>query len=118
MRRAPLASSACRGLPEFEIVTRPGARRLRRRDHPIGLPELSENRCDGFAAQRRVNDDPLQVIVRLKKNAQCFARSCVEISRRARSSRAYSAGRLSLKGGTERWISSSPSRMFASTSCS
>jgi len=28
-----------------------------------------------FATQRRVEDDALQVIVSLKKNAQCFVRS-------------------------------------------
>jgi len=49
--------------------------------------------------------------------AWVFASSCVEISRRARSSRAYSSGRLSPKGGMECSISSSPSRMLASTSC-
>ena len=47
------ASSACRGLPEFETVHRPGARRLRRRDHPIGLPERFENRCAVRAAGSR-----------------------------------------------------------------
>jgi hypothetical protein len=43
----------------------------------------------GFAAERGVDDDPLQITVSLKANAQCFARSCVEISWRARSSRSY-----------------------------
>jgi len=64
-----------------------------------------------------IHDDPLQVVVRLKPDAQCLARSCVETSWRAHSSRAYSSGWLSLQGGTERWISSSPSRILASTSC-
>ncbi len=70
------------------------------------------------APEHSVNDDPLQVVVRLKTNAQCFARPCSPISCRARSRRSYSSGRFSLKGGIERWISSSPSRMLESTSCS
>src|SRR6185312_8430281 len=71
-----------------------------------------------FAAQSRVDDDPLQVVVRLKTDAQGFVRSCVKISWRARLRRAYSSGRLSLKGGTERLIAASPSRTLESTSCS
>src|SRR5271165_2856760 len=37
-----------------------------------------------LVAQGGVNDDPLQVAVRLKTNAQCFARSCEASWRRAR----------------------------------
>ena len=55
MRRAPLASFACRGLPEFGTVTPRGAERLRRRDRPVGRPERSENRsaARGAASRRR-----------------------------------------------------------------
>jgi hypothetical protein len=34
----------------------------------------------GLASQGRVDDAPLQVVVRLKPDAQCLDRSCVEIS--------------------------------------
>src|SRR5215813_4069630 len=52
-----------------------------------------------FASQGRVNNDPLEIIVRLKPNTQCFARSRADISWRARSRRAYNSGRLF----TQRW---------------
>jgi len=57
-----------------------------------------------LAAQRRIYDNPLQIVIRLKTDAQRFDRSCAAISWRARSRRRYSSGRLSLKSGTERWI--------------
>jgi hypothetical protein len=52
----------------------------------------------GLAAQSRVDDDPLQVVIRRKPDAQGFARSSEAISWRARSRRAWSSGRLTLKG--------------------
>jgi hypothetical protein len=51
----------------------------------------------GLATQRGIDDHPFQVVVRLKADAQCFARSAAAFSWRARSRRAYSSGRISLK---------------------
>jgi len=42
---------------------------------------LSRLKIDaGLATQRRGHDDPFRVVIRLKQDAQCFARSRVEIS--------------------------------------
>src|SRR5215475_6367176 len=105
MKPALAALSACR---EFGTEMLPIARPPHHRDHPA--ERLDGLKVDaGFAPERGIDDDPLQIIVSLKANAQCFSRSSVDISRRARSSRACSSGRLSLSGGTERSSSSSPS---------
>ena len=71
-----------------------------------------------LVAQGRLDYDPRQVVVGLKPDAQCFARSFVKLSWRACSRRAYSSGRLPLNGGTARSSAASPSRMLESTSFS